>query len=93
MDCSRSAVRTNNSGESGSPCLTPLLHLKVFPGTPFSITEVETDFKTLLTKLIQDWLNPLACKICRIASCSTRWKAFSKSIFMIIISLLICWHW
>jgi hypothetical protein len=37
--CSNSAPRTKSNGESGSPCLTPLLHLKEFPGTPLSSTE------------------------------------------------------
>jgi hypothetical protein len=34
--CNKSAPSTNRSGDKGSPCQTPLLHLKGFPGTPFS---------------------------------------------------------
>jgi hypothetical protein len=39
-DCNTSAARTKRRGDKGSPCLTPLLHLKVAPGIPFkSIAE------------------------------------------------------
>lgn len=40
MDCSKSAPSTKRSGETGSPCLTPLLHLNtLLPGTPLSSTK------------------------------------------------------
>ena len=37
--CNNSVVVTNRRGDKGSPCLTPLLHLIFFPGTPFKRIE------------------------------------------------------
>ena len=44
-DYRRSATKTNNRGESGSPYLTPLLHSNPFPRIPFSRTEEVPDPK------------------------------------------------
>jgi hypothetical protein len=43
--CRSSTASTNSKGESGSPCRTPLLHLKYFPETPLSRTAVEAEHK------------------------------------------------
>jgi hypothetical protein len=52
-DCSRSAPRTKRRGERGSPCLTPLLYLNSFPGTPFSKTKEEPEERIALIHEIQ----------------------------------------
>jgi hypothetical protein len=71
---------TNNNGEIGSPCLTPLLQITFFPGTPFSRTEVEAECRMLSTNLTYFGPYPLALSMAMIAKYSTLLKAFSKSI-------------
>jgi hypothetical protein len=44
-----SAANTNKSGDRGSPCLTPLLQVKFFPGTPFNKTEADPEDKIAST--------------------------------------------
>jgi hypothetical protein len=39
----RLATSTKRSGDSVSPCLTPRLHLKDLPGTPFKRTAYEPE--------------------------------------------------
>ena len=46
---SPSAQMTKRYGDIGSPCLTPLLHLFFFPATLLRKTEVEAEFKILVT--------------------------------------------
>jgi hypothetical protein len=60
IDCNNSDVLTNNSGDNGSPYLTPLLHNIFFPGTPFSKTEVEGDNRIDLTSEIHLGPKPFA---------------------------------
>jgi hypothetical protein len=38
MDCKKSEARTKSKSDSGSPCLTLLLQLKVFHGISFNKT-------------------------------------------------------
>src|SRR3954470_8103730 len=80
VDCNRSAARTNNRGERGSPCLTPLLHLNCFLGTPLRRTEEDPEDRNLATQFLHLKLKPLYFRISKIASCSIESKAFSKSI-------------
>ena len=93
MHWRRSAARTKSKGESGSPCLTPLLHWNCVPGMPFNRTEVVALSKNFLTQSIHVALKPIFSKIFRIVTCSIESKAFSKSNFKMINSLLDCWHW
>jgi hypothetical protein len=90
---SSSAANTKSRGERGSSCLTPLLHLKRFPGTPFSRTVVDLEFRILSIELIQISGRPSWAIINKITWCSTRSKAFSKSNYRIIAFLLEWWHW
>jgi hypothetical protein len=46
---SRSIANTNNNGERGTPCLTPLLQCKVFHGTPFRRMESVPDCNILVS--------------------------------------------
>ena len=77
----------------GSPCRTPLLHLKNFPGTPLSRIAEEPVSRMHFIHSNHFSRNPRCSIIVRIAWCSTVSKAFSKSSFRIITSLLDCWHW
>jgi hypothetical protein len=79
---------TNNKGDSGSPCLTPLLHLKNLPGTPFRSTADEPDDKIQWIQDIHLSGKLKCCNISRIVECSTVSNAFSKSNLRIIASLL-----
>ena len=84
--CKRSAARTRSSGERGSPCLTPLLHLKVFPGIPLRSTDDVPDPRMFSIHFIQFDGNPLCFITSRMDWCSTLLKAFSKSSFRMTIS-------
>ena len=88
MDWSKSAARTNRRGERGSPCLTPLLHLKFFHGIPFRRTAELAVLRRFCIQLTHFSENPLCFRISRIAWCSTLSKAFSKSSFRMIISFI-----
>jgi hypothetical protein len=83
---SNSAAIINKRGGIGSPCLTPLLQLMLFPGTPFRRTEVVADSKMLVVHLIQLSSNPNLCIIVRMVECSIVSKVFVKSNFRMIIS-------
>ena len=83
-DCRRSAAKTNNRGESGSPCLTPLLHSNPFPRIPFSRTEEEPELKMFCIQFIHLEESPLYLRICNITSCSSLSKAFSNSTLRIM---------
>ena len=54
--CKRSAARTKMRGESGSPCLTPNLHLKLLPGTRFSSKANVLELK--IWEIQPDYLRP-----------------------------------
>jgi hypothetical protein len=86
--CNRSAATAKRRGDRGSPCLTPLLHLKSLPATPLSNTEDVADERMSFIHSIHLEGNPFALRIYMIAECSTRPKAFSKSNLRIMISLL-----
>lgn len=58
IDWRRSAAITNNRGDKGSSCLTPLLHLNGLPGTPFSTTEEEPEARARGKKRELNWLQP-----------------------------------
>jgi hypothetical protein len=88
-----SAASTKRKGDRGSPCLTPLLHLKNFPGIPLSRTAVQAEFRMLVTHRIQLSGKPRLDMICNITWCSTKSNAFSKSSFRMVASLLDWWHW
>jgi hypothetical protein len=91
--CNSSAASTKTRGDKGSPCLTPLLQLKNFPETPWRWTVVEAELRILVTQWIQLAGRPRLDMTWMIAWCSTKSKAFSKSSFKIMISLLDWWHW
>lgn len=88
----RSAAKTNNKGDSGSPCLTPLLHEKDFPGTPFKRTEEVPDLSMTLTHSIHLLGKALNFIMSKIAWCSSLSKAFSKSNFKMTISFFEWWQ-
>jgi len=91
---SNSAAITNKSGDKGSPCLTPLLHLKDFPGTPLSNTADQVpEFRMFFIQFIHMLGKPKWFLISKIAWCSTVSNAFSKSSLSIMTSLLNWWHW
>jgi len=48
---SSSAARTKSSGDRGSLCLTPLLHLKDFPGTPLRRIVEDPELRISLIQL------------------------------------------
>lgn len=77
--CSRSATRTNNKGESGSPCLTPLLQWNIFHGTPFKRTDEVPDWNIISIHCNHFDPKPLCFITCNISLCSTLSKAFPKS--------------
>jgi len=87
--CKSSAVNTNKRGDRGSPCLTPLLHWNYFPGTPFNKTEELAVDNITDTHLIQSFRKPIANIMSAMVVCSTVSKAFEKSSFKIMISLLV----
>jgi hypothetical protein len=70
------------------PYLTPLVHLKSFPAVPLRSTEEVAVDNSSSIYLNHFGGKPLACSISKMVECSTRSKAFSKSSFRIIISLL-----
>ena len=90
---SRSAAKTNNNRERGSPYRTLLLQQFFFLGTPFSSTADVPEEKISLIQWIQVSGKPICCITDNIVLCSTVSKAFSKSSFRITISLLEWWHW
>jgi len=87
----KSATRTKSKGDKGSPCLTPLLQVKLFPGIPLSSTAEEADPKIFLTQLIQVSEKPLNFIISSMKGCSILSKAFSKSNLRITIFFLEWW--
>jgi hypothetical protein len=87
--CSNSEVLTKRSGNRGSPYLIALLQIIFFPGTPFRRIDVESEFKIDLISDIHLLPKKLACNIARIALYSTLSKAFSKSIFMIMMGFFL----
>lgn len=91
--CKSSAAITNNKGERGSPCLTPLLHLNSFLETPFKSTEEDAVVNNILIHLSHLCGNPRLSIIKRIEECSTVSKALAKSSLRIKISFLDWWHW
>lgn len=90
MDCKTSAAKTKRRGDKGSPCLTPLLHLKGIPGTPFKRTAEEPEHKIALIQEIHLAENPLYCSMDKMTWYSTLSKAFSKSSFRRTISFPKC---
>jgi hypothetical protein len=89
----RSAAITKSRGDSGSPCLTPLLQWKSFPGKPLSRIEDVPELKIWEIQVHHLSRKPLACKTFSMDLCSTMSKAFSKSNLRMTISLLEVWHW
>jgi hypothetical protein len=85
---SSSAARTKRRGDRGSPWRTPLLHLKNFPGTPFNRIADDPEERTALTQFSHLSVKPMCCMTWMIDECSTVSKAFLKSNFKMIISLL-----
>ena len=92
MDCSRSAARTKSKGERGSPCLTPLLQWKVFPGILFNNTAEVPDLRIDSIHDLHFNPKPLWAKTSKITLCSILSNAFSKSNFRTTISFLEWWH-
>lgn len=90
--CKISAAKTNNRGESGSPCLTPLLKGKLFPGTPFRRTAALPEERMAVTQLSHCEGNSSFNIISSITLCSIVSNAFVKSSLTITISFLDCWH-
>ena len=86
-----STDRTKSRGESESPCLTPLRQWKNFPGTPFNKTAKVPEPK--MSFMCSHFCgNPLNSITLIMNSCSILSKAFSKSNFKMIRSLLEWWH-
>lgn len=54
----RSAANTNNRGDKGSPCLTPLLQWNLFPGTPLRKTEEVPELNIINTHCSQTTPKP-----------------------------------
>lgn len=79
MDYRKSAARTNNRGDRGSPYLTPLLQLKAFLGIPLSKTIEVAEEKIFSIHEIHFCPKPLALKIVSIAWCSILSNAFYYS--------------
>jgi len=76
----------------GSPCLTPLLHLNIFPSVPLSRIEDLPEVRIFSIQFIHFAGKPLCFMTWRLTWCSTLSKAFSKSSFRITISFLECWQ-
>jgi hypothetical protein len=93
MHCRRSAARTNNKGDMGSPCLTTLLHARLLPGTQFKRTEVDALLKIFEVQFSQFSLKPRCFIMRRIVECSMVSKSLVKSSLMVRISCLDCWQW
>jgi hypothetical protein len=89
--CNKSAASTNKRGERGSPCLTPLLQWKVFPGTPFRRMVEIPELKIEDIHCNQVALKPLCSIICNIVWCSILSNAFSKSNLRIMSSFCDLW--
>ena len=83
--CKRSVARTKSNGERGSSCLTPILHLKIFPGVPLSRTEDVPEPRMFSIHFIHFDGKPLCFITSRMAWCSTLSKAFSKLSFRMTI--------
>uniref|UniRef100_A0A0A9G5N5 Uncharacterized protein n=1 Tax=Arundo donax TaxID=35708 RepID=A0A0A9G5N5_ARUDO len=79
---------TKSRGERGSPCLTPLLQLKDFPGTPLCRMEEVLVCRMVLIHWIHFCGNPFFCSMSKIVLCSTISNVFSKSSFRMTISFL-----
>jgi hypothetical protein len=78
IDWRRSAVSTNSSGDSGSPCLTPLKQLNDFLWTPLSRTEELPVLRMLCIQLVHFSEKPFAFRTSRMTWCSSLSKAFSN---------------
>ena len=89
----RAAPMTNKSGERGSPCLTPHLHLNYLPGTTLRRTDYDLEEIISLIQAIHFATKPLCWRICKIRSCSTETKTSTKSIFKMMIGLLDYLRW
>ena len=73
MHCRRSAARTNNRGDKGSPCLTSRLQWKWLPGTPFNRIEEDLEARTLWVQSIHlsvgsDSIKRTECSIQKISN-------------------------
>ena len=84
-----SAAKTNSKGDSGFPCLTPLLHLKCFPGTPFKSIDEKPEEKILVIHYSHLSGKTNCFMIWIITLCSMVSKALAKSSVRIMISLLL----
>lgn len=89
---SKSAAKTNRSGDNGSPC-TPRLQWNFLPGTPLRMTDEFPVDNIVLIHEIHLLGKPIRLRICVMATCSTVSNAFSKSSLRMIASLLLCLHW
>ena len=89
----RSAASTKRRGDKGSPCLTPLLHLNCFPGTPLRSAEDIPELKSSCIHCNHFCGKPKCSIIERIVECSTVSKALAKSSLKIRTSFLDWWHW
>lgn len=87
-DCNKINSQDKKRGESGSPCLTPLLHKNCLPGTLLSKREEKPEVKTMSIHMSNLGPNPLAAKISLMVWCPIKSKAFSKCSFKIINSFL-----
>jgi hypothetical protein len=90
--CNKSAARTKRRGDKGSPCLTPLKQLKVFPGIPFNNTAECPELRMLWIHPIHYSENPLCLITSKITWCSSLSKAFSISNLRTITFFLDLWH-
>ena len=52
---SKTATSTNDRGDKGSPCITPRLHMKWLPGTPFKSIDEESEESSLWTQPTQSF--------------------------------------
>lgn len=84
-----SAAMTNNEGDKGFLCLTPLLQCKFCPETPLRRIQEITEVIILLSQSHQVAEKPILSIVPYIVLCSIVSKAFSKSSFRITISFFI----
>lgn len=78
-----SATRSKRRGESGSPCLSPLLEAMSLPAIPLVPTEDLEKEKILEMMRIQFGLKPLCLRTEIIRSQLTESKAFAKPSLMV----------
>lgn len=76
-----SAAIINKNGESGSPCLNPLLTSKSYAGLPITRTDIELEKTQAFIHLLHFSWNPIQLSIYSRYFQLTESNAFSKSTF------------